>query len=59
MGINFINKYIYKISPMNKDYPDSFLNMSGDVISGIIGWLSAYYLDKLGQQYGWYKSHIK
>ena len=44
---------------MNKDYPDSFLNMSGDVISGIIGWLSAYYLDKLGQQYGWYKSHIK
>jgi hypothetical protein len=58
MGINFINNYIY-IWPGGKNRSDSLFNMSGDVLSGIIGWLSAYYLDKLGQQYGWYKSHIK
>jgi len=59
MGIYVINKYIYKISPMNKNYPDSFTNMTGDVLSGVVGWLSAYHLDKLGEKYGWYQSHIK
>jgi hypothetical protein len=57
MGINVIKKYIY-IWPGGKNKADSLTNMSGDVVSGIMGWLSAYYLDKLGDKYGWYKSHI-
>ena len=55
-GMYIINNYIYRFSPMNKEKPDSPMNMIGDVISGIIGWLSAYYLDILGKRYGWYRS---
>ena len=58
IGMNIINKYIYKFSPMKKIYPDHFINMVGDTISGILGWLSAYYLDKIGNKYQWYKKHI-
>ena len=53
-----INKYIYIFSPMRKNYPDSLINMVGDTIGAIIGWLSAYYLDKIGDKYRWYKKHI-
>ena len=59
IGMNIINKYIYKFSPMRKNYPDNFINMAGDTISGILGWLSAYYLDQIGNKYGWYDLHIK
>ena len=58
IAITLINKYIYKISPMRKNYPDSYINRHGDTIGAIIGWLSAYYLDKIGNKYQWYKKHI-
>ena len=42
----------------NQSYSDSILNIIGDTIGVIIGWLSAYYIDSLGSKYGWYKRHI-
>ena len=58
IAITLINKYIYIFSPMTKEYPDSYINRLGDTIGAIIGWLSAYYLDKIGNKYQWYKKHI-
>ena len=59
IGICIINRYIYKYTPMNKTYPDYPINIIGDIISGVIGWLLAYYLDKMGNDLGWYYSNIK
>jgi hypothetical protein len=58
MGINFINNYLV-FWPGGKPKPDSILNVIGDTYGAIIGWLSAYYLDKIGNKYGWYTLHIK
>ena len=58
LGIHIINNY-FTYWPGGKPYPDSFINNIGDTIFSILGWLSAYYLDKLGNKYGWYKAHIK
>ena len=57
MGIYVINKYIY-MWPGGKSSPDSLTNMTGDVLSGVVGWLSAYYLDKLSKKYGWYQMNL-
>lgn len=57
-GINIINNY-FPYWPGGKPYADSFTNIVGDTIFAIFGWLSAYYLDKLGAKYGWYKRHLK
>ncbi len=56
-GINIINKFTFW--PGGKSCPDSLINNVGDTIGTIFGWLTAYYLDKLGEKYGWYKVHIK
>jgi hypothetical protein len=53
MGMNIINKYIV-FWPGGKPKSDSIINSIGDISSSIIGWLSAYYLDKLGNKYSWY-----
>lgn len=52
-GIHFINTYI-NWWPGGKIYPDSFINMVGDTIGAILGWLCAYLLDKIGSKYEWY-----
>lgn len=57
LGIKFINHYI-KLWPGGKQQSDTFINSIGDTIGAILGWLSAYFIDKLGQKYGWYKSHL-
>ena len=57
IGMKIINKYLY-FWPGGKPKTDSPINIIGDNISAIIGWLSAYYLDKMGNYYGWYKSHL-
>ena len=31
----------------------------GDTIGTVIGWLSAYLVDQIGNKYGWYNLHIK
>lgn len=58
MGIRFINNYIV-FWPGGKPKPDAIINNIGDTIGAILGWLSAYYLDKIGDKYGWYVLHIK
>jgi hypothetical protein len=58
IGINIINKYIV-FWPGGKPKPDTIINSIGDTFGSIVGWLSAYYLDKLGNNYGWYDLHIK
>ena len=57
-GINFINNH-FPYWPGGKPYPDSLTNIIGDTAAAMLGWLSAYYLDKLGTKYGWYEAHLK
>ena len=57
MGMNIINKYIV-FWPGGKPASDSIINNIGDTFGAILGWLSAYYLDKLGHKYKWYNMHI-
>jgi hypothetical protein len=56
-GMHFINTY-FKIWPGGKPYPDSFINSMGDNVSTVLGWLSAYYIDKLSGKFGLYQ-HLK
>ena len=53
-GVHIINQYI-KIWPGGKEYADSPLNCFGDLISGALGWLLAYWLDSYGTRVGWFK----
>ena len=48
MGIKFINNYIV-FWPGGKQNSDSIINTIGDTYGAIIGWLSAYGLDKIGK----------
>ena len=52
VGIKIINKLYYW--PGGKPYPDSLINILGDTIGATLGWLSAFYLDYLGNKYKWY-----
>ena len=58
MGVNIINKYIV-FWPGGKPKSDTIINSVGDTFGAVVGWLSAYYLDKLGNNYKWYALHIK
>tara|TARA_B100000686_G_C16759324_1_gene957624 strand:+ start:1280 stop:1582 length:303 start_codon:yes stop_codon:yes gene_type:complete len=53
MGMDLINKYIV-FWPGGKYKSDTIINMTGDTLGAILGWLSAYFLDQLGNKYGWY-----
>ncbi len=57
MGVNIINKYIV-FWPGGKPKSDTIINNVGDTFGAVLGWLSAYYLDKLGYNYKWYALHI-
>ena len=46
-GIKFINDKLF-FWPGGKPKSDSFINIVGDNIGAILGWLMANYLDKLG-----------
>jgi len=54
IGRNFITNYL-TFWPGGKPKSDTFINSVFDIIFSIIGWVSAYYLDKLGKKYGWYR----
>ena len=56
-NINIINKYIV-FWPGGKPKSDTIINNVGDTFGAVLGWLSAYYLDKLGYNYKWYALHI-
>ena len=58
MGVNIINKYIV-FWPGGKPKSDTIINSVGDTFGAVVGWLSAYYLYKLGNNYKWYALHIK
>ena len=58
IGMNLINKYIV-FWPGGKPKSDSIINSIVDTFGAVLGWLSAYYLDKLGKRYKWYHLHIK
>ena len=57
-GINIINNYFF-FWPGGKPKADNIINIVGDNVGAIIGWLTAYYLDQIGKKKGWYDSHIK
>ena len=57
VGMKVINKYIV-FWPGGKPRSDYNINNIGDTLGAIIGWLSAYYLDNMGNNYGWYNLHI-
>ena len=57
-GINFINNYLY-FWPGGKPKPDTIINIVGDNVGALLGWLSAYYLDTLGAKFKWYSQHIE
>ena len=48
MGMNIINQYIV-FWPGGKPESDTSINSVGDTFGAVLGWLTAYYLDK------WYK----
>ena len=55
IGMKFINTYFGKLWPGGgKHVAEPIINCVGDSFGAIIGWLSAYYLDKLGSKYDWY-----
>jgi Fe2+ transport system protein B len=56
-GMSIINKYI-TWWPGGKPRPDAIINSVGDSIGAIIGWVSAYYIDKLGNKYGLYDNGL-
>lgn len=58
IAMNIINKYIV-FWPGGKSSPDTIKNNIGDTLGAILGWLSAYYLDRIGNSYKWYDLHIK
>jgi len=60
-GTHIINTYFGNIWPgEGKHTQEKFIyNGLGDTIGFVLGWMSAYYLDKLGNKYGWYEKHIK
>lgn len=59
IGIYIINNWI-SFWPGGKPRADNFLNsFFGDNICAILGWLFAYGVDKIGNKYGLYDSHIK
>lgn len=58
MSMNIINNYIV-FWPGVKPKQDTILNMLGDTFGTIIGLISAYYVDKIGNKYGLYTLHIK
>lgn len=58
LGMYIINNII-KIWPGGKPKADSYMNILGDTIGGLLGWLSAYQVDKIGNNYNWYDLHMK
>ena len=56
-GIHIIQQYI-KWWPGGKHKPDSLLNICGDTLGAILGWICSYLLDKIGTKYEWYPAHL-
>jgi len=57
MGMNFINN-ILTFWPGGKPKRDSNINILGDTIFFIFGWMSAKFLDDYGTKNNWYFKHL-
>jgi len=57
LGIKFINNKML-FWPGGKPHKDSYENIAGDTLSAILGWLSAYLIDNLGNHFRLYEKHI-
>ncbi len=57
-GMYLINTY-FKFWPGGKPKSDSIINIIGDTIGTLLGWISAYGIDKVGNYYKLYNLHIK
>jgi len=44
--------------PGGKPYADGWMNQIGDTIGALLGWLSSYYLDRIGAKNKWYEKHL-
>ena len=53
LGISFINSRL-NFWPGGKPRADAFINSVGDTISAVIGWFTAYLIDRIGSSRGWY-----
>ncbi len=56
IGMAIINRF--PIWPGGKKYADAKVNVLGDNLAGILGWIAAYLLDNMGDKYGWFKRDI-
>lgn len=52
-GVHMINTYL-TFWPGGKPEPDWWINMAGDQLFAMIGWMIAYGLDALGKRRHWY-----
>jgi hypothetical protein len=53
-GMKFINKNLDGIWPGGKPHADTLINIYGDTIFFLVGWISAYMLNMYGTKYKWY-----
>jgi hypothetical protein len=57
IGMKLINNFSFW--PGGKNYRDSNINIIGDTIAFIIGFISARFLDNYGYMNKWFEKHIK
>ncbi len=62
-GVWFLNEYIIKPGwftwPGGKYGADAVVNQMGDNIAFVVGWVLAFYINRLGTQRGWYPDDQK
>ena len=46
-GMNIINTYFITWWPGGKPYADNLINQTSDIVCSGIGWIMAYYLDRV------------
>lgn len=60
-GMKIINKLFVGEGPLTwpggKDRPDGWVNMVGDNVFFVAGWIVAQQLDRVGSERGWYLRH--
>lgn len=58
IGMKINNKWLKGVWPGGKPRRDSTLNIIGDTVGAVLGWVSAWALDSLGSRLEWYDRFI-